>query len=880
VLDFPLELQQLGHLIMKINDLPFLSNNGRLSTHVILMGFIFSACSMILGLALGCSSGTSSTPTPPTTPVSNLSYPQASIAATTGQPISVNTPTITGTPTSYTVNPALPAGLSLSSTTGAISGTPTAVTAQTTYTVTASNSLGSTTATVQIAVNAPLPAPTTLNYPQATITAMVGQAITTDIPSFVGTVSAFAVSPALPAGLNLNSATGAISGTPTAVGPQTTYTVTASNSGGSTATTVVITVTKALASLLDLGHVTQIATIRVGPTRVLSQDGNGHWVLWDYTSGTELASGDELFSMGNFWSPVDMAGTTFVIPLVNGLEVRASSDGHLLSTIVSPPLNSTNQVNLGPSWWKLATDGSYIATGTKLGLSIWSPSGQLVFTRKGDYSAANAFAVPGQVQVAVGPAGQSVIETISASNGTSSVGPAFSGVFNSWFIDGARFLTTAGNTVWTYTAAGVQETFAALPSAQNLTGQGNWFWTFSQSYSAAPGTLQIYPVGGNAPVASYTFIPRPTASGSTIGVFAGTTNSIIDLSGATPSKVDVALPGSSGFPVNLGFAYAALSSSQWIVGSGEGVVVDGASLSATPRYFGFGIAPSIAGSTSSVAVGTSIGQVLFFDPNVTAPKGTLNLSAFSMQLSSDGSVLAAASYAAPLFAPAALSVFSLPGNTLINSWPFPPSSTSGTSLYDFSLSGSGTTIGQLVSNYNYNPATGNTSLTYSRQVTAVTGGPVIWSDSPPQYSSGVRLSLDGTLIAVSNGPPDSTSGTNIFRNGQLTAAAPGYVVGWIDNKRLLVNQYTPGGKELPQYIATTIYDSTGANLATLPLKADVKTIQVTTSNSIYSPQFNTVYSLSTGAATWVGPGTPNGVGAVAGSYVVFVYGTRVVMDSY
>ena len=52
----------------------------------------------------------------------------------------------------YNVTPALPAGLSLSSTTGVISGTPTSVTAATNYTVTAANETGSATAIVNITV--------------------------------------------------------------------------------------------------------------------------------------------------------------------------------------------------------------------------------------------------------------------------------------------------------------------------------------------------------------------------------------------------------------------------------------------------------------------------------------------------------------------------------------------------------------------------------------------------------------------------------------------------------------------------------------------------------------------------------------------------------
>jgi hypothetical protein len=57
-----------------------------------------------------------------------------------------------GAVTSYSVSPALPAGLTLSPTTGIVTGAPTAVSALTSYKVTASNASGSTTATLMISV--------------------------------------------------------------------------------------------------------------------------------------------------------------------------------------------------------------------------------------------------------------------------------------------------------------------------------------------------------------------------------------------------------------------------------------------------------------------------------------------------------------------------------------------------------------------------------------------------------------------------------------------------------------------------------------------------------------------------------------------------------
>ncbi len=63
--------------------------------------------------------------------------------------------TVTGTVTSFEVSPTLPTGLALNTTTGTLSGTPTAPALRKTYTITARNTGGSTSADVRIEIAAP-----------------------------------------------------------------------------------------------------------------------------------------------------------------------------------------------------------------------------------------------------------------------------------------------------------------------------------------------------------------------------------------------------------------------------------------------------------------------------------------------------------------------------------------------------------------------------------------------------------------------------------------------------------------------------------------------------------------------------------------------------
>ena len=145
--------------------------------------------------------------------------------------------------TSCNSNTPLPTGLSVDPSTDAstceISGTPSAVSNATTYTITAKNSGGNGTATVNIAVN---PAAPIISLSTTTITAIAGSAISNiTVINSGGTPTSYAISPAIDNGLSFSTATGTISGIPTAV-TVATYTVTATNAGGSGSATLSITV--------------------------------------------------------------------------------------------------------------------------------------------------------------------------------------------------------------------------------------------------------------------------------------------------------------------------------------------------------------------------------------------------------------------------------------------------------------------------------------------------------------------------------------------------------------------------------------------------------------------------------------------------------------
>ena len=173
---------------------------------------------------------------------SSITYSPSSLTLTKGSAMTTVTPTASGgTVNSWSIAPTLPSGLSFDTSTGAISGTPTVVSSSTSYTVTATNLGGSGTATVTIQVNDV--SPYSIVYSPSSFTLTKGTAMTTATPTASGgTVTSWSISPSLPAGLTFSSTNGAISGTPTAIASSATYTVTASNTGGSSTAEVIIVV--------------------------------------------------------------------------------------------------------------------------------------------------------------------------------------------------------------------------------------------------------------------------------------------------------------------------------------------------------------------------------------------------------------------------------------------------------------------------------------------------------------------------------------------------------------------------------------------------------------------------------------------------------------
>jgi hypothetical protein len=822
--------------------------------------FLLSFASALI--ATGCGGGSNATGGGGTTPPSNLSYPNPAISATVGAAIAADTPTVNGTVTTYSISPAPPPGLAISSSAGTISGTPTAASAKTSYTVTASNSGGSTAASLTITVN-PVAPPSNLSYPQASMQATVGTAIVNDTPTVTGTVSGYTISPALPTGLSIDANSGAISGTPTVASAQTNYTITASNGAGSATAQVLITVLAAPSQLAFLGHAYPLWSLQTDGVHVLSQDTNGisgHWILWDYASANVIASGSGAEIRDT--NGIALNGPTAVVWDGSNANIYSTSTGQMVAAVPAP------------CWYKLASDGSYVVTGSSSALTVFSAAGTQEFSQTGNYCGANVFAAPSQVQVALGAKGNNVIENLAVPTGASTVSPSFNGTFNSWFTDGQRFLSTVSTTVLTYSLNAVQQGIISLSGGAVVeAAQGDWISVVNS------GSLSIYAVGSSTPAQTYS-IAYAAPSGLELAIINQNSlqMSVIDLSGASPTKTDYTLPSplvpvAPQYPGAAFGLFAASSASTWLVACNNSVIFDGASINSTPRTLNYGAALSIVAGGNTAAVATESGQILIFYLSVPQAIADIPFSASKLAMSSDGTVLAAGDLDTHGLNPnVALNFYSLPSTNLTSSFQW--NTNSPPFLGDFSLSESGTEVGILL----LSSLSGNGTAELMHPDGS---GNVVLQQSAVQVP---LLSPDGTVAAISDqsgsiSPVWDNPQTNIYTNGTLTTAVSALAEGWIDSNDFLAANWGTVDEDFG-YTGSTIYSAAGAAVSTLTLQ-QLRPLPTYTNPTflpgqlLFDPGYgsiqpaNAIYSLTTGSVVFQGPSNSSGIGAASASDIVY-----------
>lgn len=168
------------------------------------------------------------------------------------------------------------------------------------------------------------PAPANLRYASSSISAIVGQPIPRDAPSLTGQATRFSAAPALPTGLDLDAATGVISGSATSPAAEAIYTITASNDSGSTSTTI------------DLLVAAPLPDLRFQWTGAFSSYASGGYQLGMSTPPTGGGGVVVTYSGTAYWGPLEIwapggdgwasAGIVVPVPLVGGVTSIYTAD--------------------------------------------------------------------------------------------------------------------------------------------------------------------------------------------------------------------------------------------------------------------------------------------------------------------------------------------------------------------------------------------------------------------------------------------------------------------------------------------------------------------------------------------------------------------------
>jgi hypothetical protein len=708
----------------------------------------------------------------------------------------------------------------------------------------------------------PPPAAPVVAYAQANHTFTTEVAISTLSPTVTGgTPTQWTVSPALPAGLALNTANGQVTGSPTQSSAAATYAVTASNAGGSSTFNLNISVNSG--TLLELGHANNIVAIRYDGSRILSRDGRGIWALWNAGTGEQLASGSATCPIDCDRS-VALAGSTAVIASDTGLLVRNADDGAVLWDVTLA----------AGSWWALASDGTYLATGDTTALTVRSRMGAQLFQIMGNFAGARPFATPTELRVALSPAGSSVIQRIAVPAGTSTNSTAFQGEFHSWFTDGARFFTDLNSSVWVYSADGTLQGAGNLATKNGLAGTGERFWIRNSSdlvfHSFGPAFSEIATIA--LPALSANVLP----SGNTLGVLIGSATSIgiVDLAPITPTFAIVATP------ISHLSAYAATSAADPVFGNQDGVLLRDVAGGTPPQTYTRGRVRSIAGSATRFAISFSSGEVHYYDASSRAVQGVIEIppprgAGFfrtpmsRLQLSGDGSLLGVGTISDDGLE-TKVTLYSLPAETLLHEFVF----SAPEELTNFSMSGSGEVFSFLSTSQ---PGGGISTA----QLTEA-DGTVLYADTAHGGSAPV-LSDSGASGAFSILPLTATSVSRVIQGGVLTGTLNGAVVNWLDEQRLIVNRFRLDSFGFLVFDGAQIVDTQGQLIAT-PALPHIDAFTVVAADRIYAPQLNAVLDATNGNTLWTSTSTDPSAGArqgaVAGNNVVFATGTRVRIEPY
>jgi hypothetical protein len=467
----------------------------------------------------------------------------ASKVVTAGRAVTAFTPVTASGGTgalTYSVT-ALPSGLSMNSSNGQISGTASSATAAASYTVTVTDTNSATgTATFSLTVAAPV----ALTTPSA-LSATYGIAYTTTL-SATGGLSpyTYSASASLPAGFSLTA--GVLSSTVSTTAGSYTFTITATDANGATASTsaFIVVIAKATPVVTWAAPVTIFSGTALSATQLNATTTIGATLVYNPVSGTVLSLGTH--SLSATFTPNDLtnynpvtASQTIVVLTAgtpdapSGVSLTASPPTSLIlrwsaltgfATGGSPLTDYQYRYSSdsGATWSAWTTSGG--PTVTAATLASLTPNISYIAQVRGitantnGNSATSAAATagisgpvintqPSSLSVTAGQTGFSL--NVAATANSATVGATLS---YQWYLDG-NAITGATSATYTYSGAVTSSVV------------GNYYVRVSSTASGFTATTQSITVQvllSNAPTILTTSLPPGSPSGAYLAILSAT----------------------------------------------------------------------------------------------------------------------------------------------------------------------------------------------------------------------------------------------------------------------------------------------------------------------------------------------------------------------
>lgn len=348
---------------------------------------------------------------------SGFYYPGSPYVFAPGTPITPSLPLYSGIVSSFTVA-SLPAGIKLDSLTGAISGTPTATQAATSYSISAGNESGASSASVSIAVRNPI---ITFSYPQRQLSLVRNALMTSAVPTISGTDPygpyTCSVAPNLPSGLALDVSTCVVSGTPANAQAAANYVVTIKNGLNAFNRNDTLRI-MVQAPPSNLVYATPQPSYTVGqaitPNTATISVVTGTTVR--YSVGSALPAGLTLDSITGTLSGTPTVASPASDYVVSGTSSAGTATATLRITIVGPPTSLTYPALVFGLNVPDSARGAPVVSGvvTRWSITPLPPAGLVLDTLTGKFSGTATEAVSGSTH------------TVSAHNGYGSISASLS----------------------------------------------------------------------------------------------------------------------------------------------------------------------------------------------------------------------------------------------------------------------------------------------------------------------------------------------------------------------------------------------------------------------------------------------------------------------